>query len=310
MHTQLHPSILRCVCLHPCPSLPSHHLLPPILAACQVSKKHDVVYIATKLGYVYLFDLFTGNVIFRHRVSAAPVFSVALHEATGGLICLTAKAGEVLLITVNERNLVPYVSDTLHNRPLAMALASRLGIEGAGGMYAVRRRGSASSLSSLPRLAVCVRVEGATAFVVSHAVAALCVRCAGLRARARCAVRLRSSRVLAAPVCGSGSGVAGLLQEEFARALASGEIDRAITLATSSPGGSLRNSETIRQLQAIPPVEGQQPAVLRYFAALMEKGKLNKVTPSPSSSGARARARFRETRSAGEGVCIVLCRLG
>ena len=67
------------------------------------------------------------------------------------------------------------------------------------------------------------------------------------------------------------------LQEEFARALAAGEIDRAITLATSSPGGSLRNSETIRQLQAIPPVEGQQPAVLRYFAALMEKGKLNKV---------------------------------
>ncbi len=140
--TQFHPSVFRGVCLHPCPWLPSHHLLPPILAACQVSKKHDVVYIATKLGYVYLFDLFTGNVIFRHRVSAAPVFSVALHEATGGLICLTAKAGEVLRITVNERNLVPYVSDTLHNRPLAMALASRLGIEGAGGMYAVPRPGS------------------------------------------------------------------------------------------------------------------------------------------------------------------------
>ena len=104
----------------------------------KVSKKHDIVYIATKLGYVYLFDLYSGNVIFRHRVSAAPVFATALHEATGGLICITAKAGEVLLITVNERNLVPYINDTLHNRPLAMTLAGRLGIESAAGMYQVR----------------------------------------------------------------------------------------------------------------------------------------------------------------------------
>ena len=70
-------------------------------------------------------------------------------------------------------------------------------------------------------------------------------------------------------------------QEEFARVLAAGDIDRAIQLATSSPGGSLRNSETIRQLQAVPVVEGTQSAVLKYFAALMEKGKLNKVCTVP-----------------------------
>jgi clathrin heavy chain len=166
-----------------------------------VSKKHDILYIATKMGYVYLYDVHTGNVIFRHRVSASPVFVTVLHEATGGLMCVTAKTGEVILVTINPNNLVHYVADTLHNRALAMTLAGRLGVDGASSMY----------------------------------------------------------------------------QEEFVRVLSSGDVDTAISLAASSPGGSLRTADTIRRLQEVPAVEGQQPALLRYFAALMEKGKLNKV---------------------------------
>lgn len=169
--------------------------------AMKVSKKHDILYIVTKMAYVYLFDVHTGSVIFRHRISASPVFAAVSHEATGGLLCVTARAGEVLLVTINESTLVPYITDQLRNRPLAMQIAGRLGLEGASGMYA----------------------------------------------------------------------------EEFTNMLRLGDVDGAIRLATSSPGGALRNAETIRKLQEVPAVEGQQAPVLRYFAALMEKGKLNKA---------------------------------
>ena len=37
--------------------------------AMQVSKKHDVCYMITKFGFLYLFDIHTGTALFRNRVS-------------------------------------------------------------------------------------------------------------------------------------------------------------------------------------------------------------------------------------------------
>lgn len=170
----------------------------------QASKKHDVLYILTKAGYAYLFDIPSGGVIFRHKISDMPVFASAVHEATGGVLAVTARTGQVLLLTVNTSNLVPYVASTLRNTALAMSLSSRLGLTG---------------------------------------------------------------------------GVADeLCTSEFNRLLSAGDIEGAAKCAAASPGGILRTAATIARFQAMPPpAEGGQPPVLRYFACLMESGKLNKV---------------------------------
>mmetsp|Transcript_10294 Transcript_10294/g.24653 ORF Transcript_10294/g.24653 Transcript_10294/m.24653 type:complete len:1703 (-) Transcript_10294:71-5179(-) len=167
----------------------------------QVSKKHDILYIFTKMGFVYLYDVHTGNVLFRHRITDQSVFVTALHEATSGVLSVTAKTGQVMLCTLNEGNLIPYIVATLRNNELAMGLATRLGLGGADELYVA----------------------------------------------------------------------------QFNELFAAGNYEGAAKIAAKSPGATLRNSETIRRYQSLPAVAGQQPPVLKYFAALMERGRLNKV---------------------------------
>lgn len=63
--------------------------------AVQVSRKHDIVYIVTKMAYVYLYDVHTGSVIFRTRITDQAVFAAIRHEATNGIIAVTAQSGQV-----------------------------------------------------------------------------------------------------------------------------------------------------------------------------------------------------------------------
>lgn len=101
----------------------------------QVSKKHDILYVVTKMGYVYLYDVHTGNVLFRHKITDQPVFTTTVHKATNGVLAITAKSGQVILATINEGNLVPYIVGTLRNNALAMTLATRLNLPGADELY-------------------------------------------------------------------------------------------------------------------------------------------------------------------------------
>jgi clathrin heavy chain len=101
----------------------------------QASKKHDVVYILTKLGYAYVYDVPSGGVIFRHKVSDMPIFTSVVHEASGGVLAVAARTGAVLLLTLNPATLVAYVTNTLRNQALAMSLAGRLGLGGADELY-------------------------------------------------------------------------------------------------------------------------------------------------------------------------------
>lgn len=167
----------------------------------QASKKHDVVYIMTKLGYAYVYDIPSGGVIFRHKVADTPIFASAPHEASGGVLAVTARTGQVLLLTLNTATLVGYVAGTLRNQALAMALASRLGLGGADELYV----------------------------------------------------------------------------SEFNRLLTAGDVEGAAKCAAASPGGILRTAATIARFQSLPAPEGGQPPVLRYFATLMEAGKLNRA---------------------------------
>jgi clathrin heavy chain len=166
----------------------------------QASKKHDVVYILTKMGYAYVFDIPSGGVIFRQKVADVPVFASAVHEATGGVLAVTVRTGQVVLLTLNTDNLVNYISNVLRNQALAMSVAARLGLGGADELYVA----------------------------------------------------------------------------EFNRLLGAGDIEGAAKCAANSPAGILRTEATISRFQSLPAPEGGQPPLLKYFATIMEAGKLNK----------------------------------
>lgn len=72
-------------------------------------------------------------------------------------------------------------------------------------------------------------------------------------------------------------GCEGILLEQFAKAVQSGDFQEAGKIAASSPGSSIRNADTIQKLKNIPSQPGSPAPVLQYFLALLDKTKLNQV---------------------------------
>lgn len=100
----------------------------------QVSKRHGVVYLITKYGFVHLYDLETGANIYMNRISGDTIFVTAEHEASNGIIGVN-KRGQVLSVTVDDNTIVPYILGTLNNPELAFKMASRANLPGADDLY-------------------------------------------------------------------------------------------------------------------------------------------------------------------------------
>jgi len=103
--------------------------------AMQISDKYNCVYMVTKFGYLHLYDLESATLIYMNRISAETIFVTAPHEASGGIVGVNRK-GQVLCVTVDEANLVPYVCKQLSNFPLALRLAVRCNLPGAEQLFA------------------------------------------------------------------------------------------------------------------------------------------------------------------------------
>ena len=100
----------------------------------QVSKKHGIVYLVTKYGFIHLYDLETGVCVYMNRISDETIFVTAEHEATNGIIGVNKK-GQVLSVNVDEQTIVPYILSVLNNTELAFKLASRANLPGADDLY-------------------------------------------------------------------------------------------------------------------------------------------------------------------------------
>merc|ERR1712223_2126906 len=98
--------------------------------AMQVSEKHGVAYLITKYGYVHLYDIESGVCIYMNRISAETIFVTAAHEPSSGIIGVNRK-GQVLSVSVDEDNIIPYITNTLQNTDLALRLAVRNNLAGA-----------------------------------------------------------------------------------------------------------------------------------------------------------------------------------
>lgn len=98
------------------------------------SRTSGMLYMISKMGYLYLFDIFSGKPVYRARVTTDTVFASTEHTASGGVLCITRK-GQVLHIGLNDAMLVPYIVGQLRDSQLAIELASRLNLAGADDLY-------------------------------------------------------------------------------------------------------------------------------------------------------------------------------
>uniref|UniRef100_T1J2J6 Clathrin heavy chain n=1 Tax=Strigamia maritima TaxID=126957 RepID=T1J2J6_STRMM len=102
--------------------------------AMQISPKHDVIYLITKYGYIHLYDIETGICIYMNRISGETIFVTAPHEPSSGIIGVNRK-GQVLSVSVDEENIIAYITNVLQNSDLALRIAVRNNLAGAEELF-------------------------------------------------------------------------------------------------------------------------------------------------------------------------------
>lgn len=75
----------------------------------QISQKYGLIYVITKLGLLFVYDLETATAVYRNRISPDPIFLTSEASSIGGFYAVNRR-GQVLLATVNEQTIVPFVS--------------------------------------------------------------------------------------------------------------------------------------------------------------------------------------------------------
>ncbi|KAL5985732.1 hypothetical protein ACLOJK_027719 [Asimina triloba] len=103
----------------------------------QISHKYSLIFVITKLGLLFVYDLETASAIYRNRISPDPIFLTAEASSVGGFYAINRR-GQVLLATANEATIVPFVSGQLNNLELAVSLAKRGNLPGAENLVAQR----------------------------------------------------------------------------------------------------------------------------------------------------------------------------
>ncbi|KAI0164895.1 clathrin heavy chain-like protein [Xylariaceae sp. FL1272] len=102
--------------------------------AIQVSQKYGIVYMVTKYGFIHLYDLETGSTIFMNRISSETIFTTCSDTDSAGIVGINRK-GQVLFVSVEDKNMVQYLLQNPANTEIAIKMASRAGLPGADQLY-------------------------------------------------------------------------------------------------------------------------------------------------------------------------------
>lgn len=103
-----------------------------------MAEKYGVLYIVTKFGFVYLYEISTCEQIFKTRISANTIFAVARNYVNDGILAIT-KNGSLYGGLIDENNLVNHLLNNCKHIPniqqLAFSLAGRYNLPGVDGMF-------------------------------------------------------------------------------------------------------------------------------------------------------------------------------
>lgn len=96
--------------------------------------KHGCLFILTKAGYLFLLEVQAGKCLLAKRVSQSTIFASVSHESTGGILTVDQN-GRMLLFTVDESTLVPYITSELNDFDLGVRMAARYNLPGAENVF-------------------------------------------------------------------------------------------------------------------------------------------------------------------------------
>jgi hypothetical protein len=99
-----------------------------------VSPGDDIVYLVTKLGYLLVFDVHSGKLVYCAQVLQDTPFVTCLEAKSKGMLGITRR-GQLLHVAINREKLVSYVLSTLGDLLLALSLGTRMNLPGAEELY-------------------------------------------------------------------------------------------------------------------------------------------------------------------------------
>lgn len=93
--------------------------------ASHISAKYGTLFIVTKNGYFFLYELFTGANLFRTRLTNEMIFAACKQNATDGMLCVNRR-GSVLLIAIDDNTVVDYIRNNCKHIPDYLSIASKI----------------------------------------------------------------------------------------------------------------------------------------------------------------------------------------
>ncbi|KAG5437536.1 hypothetical protein PCANB_000964 [Pneumocystis canis] len=102
--------------------------------AIQISRRYSVIYLITKYGFIHIYDLETGVCIYMNRISSETIFVTTEYENGDSILGVNRK-GQVLSVSIDEANIIPYIVDNLNDISLAIKIASRAKLPGTEDLY-------------------------------------------------------------------------------------------------------------------------------------------------------------------------------
>lgn len=102
-----------------------------------VSEKYGLLYIVTKFGFLFVYEMISCEQIFRTRLSQEPIFVVSKNSANDGILAIT-KSGSLIGGVVDENMLLPALLNAKHIpnvKQLAFQIAGRYKLPGVDNMF-------------------------------------------------------------------------------------------------------------------------------------------------------------------------------
>jgi len=93
--------------------------------AIQASEQYRVLFIITKFGYLHVFHIMTGKLIYMNRISAETIFVTAKYSPEAGLIGVNRK-GQILTVSIDPTTVITYITEVLKDPDLAKQYAREL----------------------------------------------------------------------------------------------------------------------------------------------------------------------------------------
>jgi len=98
--------------------------------------KHGILFIVTKLGFLFMYEIQSGKCIFGQQAASATMFAqIEDTQSEQGGIVTVDQNGRVGHFYLDKENVVSYICNTLNDKGLGINFARRNNLPGAGGFF-------------------------------------------------------------------------------------------------------------------------------------------------------------------------------